>query len=1140
MDAGKVHHRDIAPYETFACERLTREIALCEYDPSKTSSSSPILPPHPPLAEVLREAGRTIQFHAKWFAPAALSTLLQTALDVTSRSSSTADLLAALSLIDTIVTYSLLPVLLPPIRFLAYSYYQGTRSLRHKKLSHRAWTVASHILQSHLGGQFAAILLVIVRDPHTQLSKFKLSAATGALMVITEKLLPDRHANPPLVNPTQLLFGLRHAGVGENVILREQLVALLSGLLQNDGLTQQIDAVGAWDIWLDVFGDCIQHGTDVDRDILESAFENLSTKIPALEARHHPRMAQWFVEARMPLPASLSSQLVVPWQRALLLEEDTMWTAEYRTVLGKLCDSTFYLAELDAFITTSVSAFFQTEDYVSRKDFVYTLETLILDPGTAAPAVDVLAKGMVKIFTHKTQKHKWEGQRNWLFPILCAIAKHSLEATRLLLRIRADEADQGYLALERDTAHTSSSDTAALPSYSTLYGLTSLSFESWVSALQDLIAHEPQRWDVYHELLRSLAPQIRNHALWRGRYEYINRIRRALCECLSGDSFVEPPAQSGETKSSVIAYLLQILSATISYHSHLPRNDIKAAVITIINVAGSRDHTVSIHCIHALTICCYELPELMAGYMDAIINKMTRMVTQRYLALYVLEFFAGLSRFPDLQDRLRREDFKRIFGVCHSYLQSIRSTTALERKRTPTSEHSAGLSSSTSSDEMAQYVYTLAHHIITFWYMALKRDDRHGLKDYITSCLRYKDLDDREHIEEQGMVTIDLMDRVDAEEQINAPLEQYFDEKDGRIITRHRVTGILLITTETSLRTGKTIVTIRRPSGTAQRTITSKKRHDSAMTAELETRFTASVTVESDEQDYISVFPDDISGRTYGKVAIPRPSSALGSLEIIELPENPAVTRAIQQFDRTSALDSHKAGIIYIGEEQTAEKDILLNVSGSPDYKDFLEDMGSLRKLKGATFNTQGLDRQDDLDGAYTIVWNNDVTELVYHITTFMPNNPADEHSSIVNKKRHIGNDYVNIVFNNSGLDFQFDTFPSAFNYVYVVISPSERTTFLQAREITAAKAKKDRFYNVHCKTRPGYPNLSSASEVKVISGASLGGYVRNLTLNACVFSAMWQAGGEAGEYPSSWRTRLQMIRRLYGQYRTNNALEAN
>lgn len=1126
-----MRYRDIAPHETSICELLTREIARCDSRAALPPTPQP--PSHPPLSSVLQQTSTAIQYHAKWFAPPALATLLHTAINVASRSTSTSDLYATLNLIDTIITYSLLPALLPAVRFISYTYYQGSRSNRHRKLGQHAWAVAQHILASHLGGQFTETLLDIVGDLENLRSKFNFGAAVGALKIIMDHMISHHEEHSAGVHPTQLLLRLQKAAVDDDAMLREQVTIILGGMLQDEASALEMEIDGALDIWLGLIERCIHYS--LDKDALDGVFKGLQLRTTKFEARHQPALAQLFIEARRPLPEALSSQLLIPWQRALMLDEDTMWTAGYRSILGKLCDSSLYLDELNAFIDTSVSAFFQTENFVSRRDFVFTLETLIQDSGTASPAIDVLAKGLVTIFTHKTQKEKWEGQRNWLFPLLCRLSKRSQVITSLLLRVRADEAGDGYL--ESECLGEFSETVAGRQKYCSLYGLTSLSLEAWVGALYSMLRHEPERWAIYDALLQGLAAQIRNHALWRGRYSHINSIREALCDVLGADQFVEPPAETKLTKSYVVGQLLQILTAIMSYHSHLHRLDVKKAVGTIINVAGSRDHTVSVQCIHALTICCYELPDLMAGYMDKIIAKMTRMVTQRYLALYVLEFFAGLSRFSDLQDRLRRDDFKRIFGVCHSYLQSIRSTSVLERKRTPTSEQSVGMSG-TSTDDMAQYVYALTHHIITFWYMALKREDRHGLKEYITSCLRYRDLDDQEHIEDQGLVTIDLMDRVDSEDHINASLDHTFDHNDGRIIKLHRVTGILLITTETALRTGRTIVTIRRPSGTAQRVISSHVRHDSANAQTLESQFIASVTLESDTQDYISVFPEDVTGRTYGKVGIPRPSSALGSCDIITLPELDSVTRAIQAVDRMSALDSHKAGIIYVGEEQTTEQEILLNQSGSPDYREFLQDMGSLRKLKNATFNAQGLDRVGDTDGEYTIVWNKDVTELVYHITTFMPNDPSSDDTmmTVVRKKSHIGNDFVNIIFNNSGNAFRFDTFPSAFNYVYIVISPSDRTTFLQAREITAAKEKKDRFYNVQVLSRPGFPALSSAGDMKVLSGASVGGYVRNLALNACVFSAMWQAGDEAGEYPSSWKQRLHMIRRLYNQHRPKSA----
>ncbi|SMR45942.1 unnamed protein product [Zymoseptoria tritici ST99CH_1E4] len=1123
--SGRFDLHDIEPHEASLCQRLTKEVEDCDSASNTALQSTPTAPLHSSLARVLRSAATAVQYHAKWFAPTALERLLVAVFEAASRSSSTTDLYAALYLVDTIGTYSLLPSLPSTLRFITFSYYQGSRSNRHRRLSQQSWTSAQQILEAHLGGQFPETILEIIRDSSGFYTRYGFGAIVGALMLTTERFLPIIDTQSFTIWPDQVLMSLTAVPIEKDGILREQVANLLGNMLQQESVASKIDGLS---LWLELIRRCVS--LSLDKDVVDSVFQSLGQKMSLFEPLHHPTIAQLFVEAHRPLPAELSSQLMMPWRRSLMLEDHAIWDQGYQDLLGKLCNSTLYTVELEAFIDISVLAYFQTESSGLRQQYIDTLASLLRNLDAEPAVVDILAKGIVSIFTHKTHKEKWEAQRNRTFPILCELASRSVVATRLLLRIRVDAAGVGYLELE-NAVNADVQDTARRQPQSNVYGLDTLSMGAWVSAVHDMIVRAPKRWDVYHTILTDLAPQLRNHALWRTKTQHINNLRESICELLSADSFVEPPPETGLKKSYIVAQFVQMLVATTSYHQHLPRRDIKSAVITIINVAGSRDHTVSIHCIHALTICCYELPELMAGLMDSIINKMARMVTQRYLAIYVLEFFAGLSRFPDLQNRLRREDFKRIFGVCHSYLQSMRSTMALERKRTPTSEHSAG-GNSTSGDDLGQYVYALAHHVITFWYMALKRHDRHGLKEFITSCLSYTDSDGKAQIENQGLVTIDLMDRVDAEELITAPLTEYFDENDGRTITCHRVTGILLITTETSLRTGKTIVTIRRPSGTAQRLIASQPSldpNDTSDMEDLEARITTSVTVETDMQDFINVFPDDITGRTYGKVAIPRPSSALGSLQIITLPENDAaVTRAIQAFDRTSALDSHKAGVIFVGEMQTTEDEILLNISGTPDYREFLEDIGTLRKLQGASFNTQGLDRAEDADGEYTMVWNNEVTELVYHITTFMPND-ADTRLAVINKKRHIGNDFVNIVFNNSGAAFAFDTFPSAFNYVYITISPAERTSFLQAREATAAK--KDRFYNVHVLTRPGFPSLSSAGEVKVVSGDSLGGYVRNLALNACMFSAMWH-GDAPGEYPSSWRQRLEMIRRLYSKYK--------
>ena len=133
-------------------------------------------------------------------------------------------------------------------------------------------------------------------------------------------------------------------------------------------------------------------------------------------------------------------------------------------------------------------------------------------------------------------------------------------------------------------------------------------------------------------------------------------------------------------------------------------------------------------------------------------------------------------------------------------------------------------------------------------------------------------------------------------------------------------------------------------------------------------------------------------------------------------------------------------------------------------------------------------------------------------------------------KKRHIGNDFVNIVFNDSGLPFDFDTFPSQFNYVYIVITPASRATFAATRE--AAEWRREGlsgpqpFYTVQVISKPGFPEISPASEPKMVSLAALPSFVRLLALNASVFSMVWE-NRAGGEHVSFWRSRLQEIRRL-------------
>uniref|UniRef100_A0A671KI70 Tuberin-like n=1 Tax=Sinocyclocheilus anshuiensis TaxID=1608454 RepID=A0A671KI70_9TELE len=91
------------------------------------------------------------------------------------------------------------------------------------------------------------------------------------------------------------------------------------------------------------------------------------------------------------------------------------------------------------------------------------------------------------------------------------------------------------------------------------------------------------------------------------------------------------------------------------------------------------------------------------------------------------------------------------------------------------------------------------------------------------------------------------------------------------------------------------------------------------------------------------------------------------------------------------------------------------NLYGSNRYAQFLTGLGKLIHLKDCDPDQiflGGLDQYGD-DGEFTYCWHDDIMQAIFHIATLMPNRESDK--GCCNKKRHIGNDFVVVVYNDSG-----------------------------------------------------------------------------------------------------------------------------
>lgn len=664
--------------------------------------------------------------------------------------------------------------------------------------------------------------------------------------------------------------------------------------------------------------------------------------------------------------------------------------------------------------------------------------------------------------------------------------------------------------------------------------VTVLDVGSWLEAVLSILKGGSD-WEVYSFVLVHLPSQLSNHAVFKGAIRQIQDLRRLICEHVLSNKFQEPPNASGLRRADVAICLFHSLTMILSYHGHFQKGDEDDIVKTYVHGIRAWERTAQC-CIHALTICCHELPLSASKSLGQMLNQMAAIITQPNVAIHILEFLASLSRLRDVYVNFRDDEYRTVFGICFRYLEYARDKRQSSRASYASEASTPGTEAAphpNASDDLPQYVYALAYHVIFFWFLALKLPDRATHVGTITKKL-FSDTDGSgKLLEEQALIALDFMQRMtyaDVDESKEDPA--FNPERYGEMATRRWIVGSSIISIKQSVRTGWAQITKRQPSGTscymAREFLLPRPLHHAKNHSDMGRDGT-----ESDNTILPSHMMVQLMSSTPLSSDIARP---------VPLPDDDATDRMLRVFDRTPTVDGHKVGVIYIGEGQTKETEILANVSGSSDYVEFLNGLGTLTRLKGATFNTQGLDREMDIDGEYTFCWRDRLTEIMFHVTTQMPTN-LDRDPQVINKKRHIGNDYVNIIFNDSGLPFKFDTFPSQFNYVNIVITPASRASFMATREAQAQaeaeaaqndgqghgpkwRAREQPFYRVQVMSKPGFPQISPASEIKMVSLKALPDFIRLVALNASVFSLVWQ--NRAGdEYVSSWRSRLREIKRL-------------
>lgn len=131
-----------------------------------------------------------------------------------------------------------------------------------------------------------------------------------------------------------------------------------------------------------------------------------------------------------------------------------------------------------------------------------------------------------------------------------------------------------------------------------------------------------------------------------------------------------------------------------------------------------------------------------------------------------------------------------------------------------------------------------------------------------------------------------------------------------------------------------------------------------------------------------------------------------------------------------------KFGVIYAKGGQMTDDEYFSNEEGSEAFERFLHLLGERITLKGWDRYRGGLDTHNDMTGTHAIYTLFEDHQVIFHVSTLLPYSHED--SQQVERKRHIGNDIVNIVFMDGSVEeaskFQPQFIKSQFTHIYAVV----------------------------------------------------------------------------------------------------------
>eukprot|EP01101_Sappina_pedata_P007987 TRINITY_DN4332_c0_g1_i1.p1 TRINITY_DN4332_c0_g1~~TRINITY_DN4332_c0_g1_i1.p1 ORF type:complete len:772 (-),score=183.95 TRINITY_DN4332_c0_g1_i1:143-2458(-) len=147
---------------------------------------------------------------------------------------------------------------------------------------------------------------------------------------------------------------------------------------------------------------------------------------------------------------------------------------------------------------------------------------------------------------------------------------------------------------------------------------------------------------------------------------------------------------------------------------------------------------------------------------------------------------------------------------------------------------------------------------------------------------------------------------------------------------------------------------------------------------------------------------------------------------------DPAFRTTLLNLEKKLVALRYKFGVMYVKDGQTDENQFFQNSETSAEYEDFLDFLGDRIELKGWKGFRGGLDVVSNSTGTTSVYTKLNDLEIMFHVSTMLPNDLDDPQR--LERKRHIGNDVVTLIFKEGDQPFVPTSIRTEFTHIFVVI----------------------------------------------------------------------------------------------------------